>query len=300
MLARAALAVLIGGACGLAGSGPAVAGPFPPGSGGAGAEIELSIESPDGHLSLTDPAHEVLVHLDGEIGFVTVIVSVDPALDSFYGYLGRLTAPQAPNGVFEDRCSSTSVDVVDTFSCRFDVPIRSGANPIDFVLAAFGIDPSYASGTVIGIPFDARVALEVRSGDGEWRSIDGRVAIPPTATSALSYVLENNGALPFRVDGSCSELLVQPSETLRCPLRGPRPGLALLGDYEVPLTIVDDTAVPVSIVLRGSVDVESDGAVASPTSRGVSVGAVGITGVALLGAAVAAALVLRRRLQAGR
>jgi hypothetical protein len=207
----------------------------------SGATIRLTADTGEGPRSIQDPRHAVMVHLEGETGIAIVTVEIDPELTSFFGYLGTLEAQDAPLGRFTDDCSSTSITVTDVFRCTVNVPIRLGANRIDFVLKSFGTDQAVAHGVVYGVGFGAEVTFQSQRPDGLWVDFPegDELVAPGTTTTGLRYAVHNVGNLPFRAEGSCSDAMIEPDDQLVCVVRGPRPVFALLGDYHLPLRIRD-------------------------------------------------------------
>lgn len=289
----AVLAALIGGVL-VTGSAASAAPPSP-------VAIQMTVDNDDGSVSLLEFTRPVSAHLLDDVGSVLVAITIDPETELTSDYRGVLSAPDGLLGAFESVCTSPPQLAIDRFRCTFVVPIKEGLNRVDFSLTGFGVEPAVVHGSIVGAPFGAEARLLTRQVGGSWEPLpSGSVStLRGEPLSALGYSVQNSGALPFVVEGSCSDRQVNPDEELVCDLRSPRPGYALVGRYSVSLRIVDETRTPVDLTLRGWIEVDSErDARATPAPGGLDVPTIAVTALGLALLATPLAVLLRRRLRA--
>ena len=235
----------VGGAVGGAGVG-APHGPGSTGESDAPASgdpiISMTVDNFGEPVSTLDPSHPAWGRLALAGGPQIVTLTVATNGEHFLGYAARLTAPDAPGAQENFVCADENHVIESKVTCQFEVPMAAGENHLDVVFQALNeSEPTEAHGVVRAGALQSRAGLQVQQPDGRWINVPdgGNTEVRAALPGAVRYVVLNTGQIPFRVAGSCSETALHPDGVLVCPLRASRPGIALGGDYRIPVRIVD-------------------------------------------------------------
>lgn len=222
-----------------------------------GSDVEFA--GPRSSARAEVPATAVWAHLGANGPTTRITVRIDPGREGLHGYYGRFSAPDAFGGPIVRYCGDEYRHIESYVVCGFDVPMSSGLNHLTFDLQSASFDGIRSTrGVVIGATLQMTPVLEARGADGTWRTIPagGTVEVSGGLSSALRYRLMNMGDIPFRAPNSCrGDSIVWPGQQLLCAVRSPRPGFALVGDYDVAILLEDPAGGGASAVLRGTVEV---------------------------------------------
>lgn len=208
--------------------------------------------------SLLDAAHPVWGHLAPLAGTTDITATIQLRGRPVHSWVAHLDAPDAYGGLQPGDCSGAEDPAPTELSCVFQVPIRSGANPLTVTFSADGDVIGDARGVIRGGELSWDAGYEILDATGAWAKIarDHAVSMPATARTAIRQVVTNTGTIPMRLDelgdaASCDTRIITPGERLTCPLRGVRPAQSLAGDLRRELRVVDAVGGVAEFEMRG-------------------------------------------------
>jgi hypothetical protein len=209
-------------------------------------------------VSLLDAAHPGWSHLAPLAGPTEITATMELRGLLVHSWVAHLDAPDAYGGQQPDDCRGSEEAAPTELSCVFDVPISSGSNPLTVTFSADGKVIGDARGAIRGGELSWDAGYEVLDATGAWSTIarDHAVSLPATARTAIRQVVTNTGTIPMRLDetgdaASCDTRILDPRDSVTCPLRGVRPAQSLAGDLRRELRVVDAVGGIAEFEIRG-------------------------------------------------